>query len=127
MKVHDESEYQQQCAEWAASPNSAALAFQAYLETWAGHAEKVEGVSAIEALRSTLRLAEKETERWSIGFVGQALLLLVTHWEPLGDRELFFDSMTPIEQNLLLDTAAQWYVTNLQTAEEVGGGTGEPA
>ena len=65
-----------------------------------------ESFLAIQALRHTLRGTEEKLGRWEVGLLGMALLILSTHWEPAGEPQSFFDSMTPIEQNLYLDVAA---------------------
>jgi hypothetical protein len=65
-------------------------------------------MSPIEALRRTLYPAEMMTQHLTIGFVGQALVLLCHHWAPITDREDFLASLTTIEANLFRDAAALW-------------------
>ena len=43
------------------------------------------------ALRNTLRTTETELGRWTVGFLGQMLVVLSTHWEPAGEPDDFFD------------------------------------
>lgn len=109
MKVHDESEWQQQLAEFAADEdNPLTVAFRDFLIEWAEEAEALlEGraVPPIMALRSALRVVEGRREPLTIGLVGMGLVVLNTFWAPIEDADVFFESMTPIEQNLYRDVA----------------------
>ena len=73
----------------------------------------------VEALRNSLRVVESERGRWTVGYIGMALVILSTHWEPAGEPDLFFDRLTPIEQNLFADVA-QLKMEELAKAAEPG-------
>lgn len=132
MKVRDEAMWQQQVAEFDRDPNPMAKDFQRFVETWAEMAEegrKFENLGTlfqdrtptpIEALRQSLRTAEIRAGRWTIGFLGQALLLLASHWGEIEDIQRFYDSMTPIEQNIYNDVAAVWVNEKEKQAQESG-------
>jgi hypothetical protein len=130
MKIRDLSEWQLQCAEFAADPDPISSRFLTFIQTWAAHAESMQDaweaeergdgpLSPIEALRRTLHPAEERTEHWTIGFIGQALLLLCHHWAPITDGEEFVASMTSIEQNLFADAAMIWQIKQQMKAQEV--------
>jgi hypothetical protein len=136
MKVHDQADWQLQCASFAADPSPLAPKFKAFIETWAENAEGLlaairdhpeyiaaqqdENADAMEALRNTLTRTEEKAGPFSIGFIGQALLLLCTHWEPITDRDEFFGSLTAIEQHLFNDAVAVWQIHQALQAQEVG-------
>lgn len=135
MRIADESEWQDLLAQFAQDPNQqVAGGFRDFVVAWAEEAEVhievtrevtysdfgdevVNELSPIEALRRTLRVVEQRTSRWTVGFLGQALLMLGHHWEPAAaDRAEFFGSLTSIEQNLYLDVAAAWVDLNSDKA-----------
>lgn len=128
MRVHDQSLWQQQCAEWARDENPMAMSFGVFVRTWADMAEAHLSTfdstdpppTPIEALRYLLDPAEAATERWSIGFIGQALLLLCTHWAVIEDRPAFLTSLNPIERHLFLDAKAVWELSQQLKAQEAG-------
>lgn len=114
MRVKSESEWQQQLADFAKDGTPQAEVFQEFVIGWAEAAEAMldDGAATefhdpvIFCLRNTLRATEAKIGRPPVGFVGMALIVLGTHWEPAGEPNDFFDSMTPIEQNLYADVAA---------------------
>lgn len=122
MKVKDEAEWQLFCAEIANAPDAVAEPFRDFLVAWAEAAEDWmgrRGGPGIVALRNSLRTVEAERGRWTVGFLGQMLVVLSTHWEPAGEPDLFFDHLTPIEQNLFADVA-QLKMEELARAAEPG-------
>lgn len=109
MRVKDESQWQQQLAEFAADDDPMSATMEQFLVYWCELAEKTIDqlkVSPIKALRYTLRATEEATTRPLVGFLGMALVVICTHWEPAGEPQEFFNSMTQIEQNLFTDVAA---------------------
>jgi hypothetical protein len=118
VRVKDESQWQQQLADFAADSDPMADALPTFLTTWCDAAESVldaweeqqkgDGpLAPIRALRDTLRITEQtEGGRIQVGYLGMALVLICSHWEPTGDPNEFFESMTAIEQNLFADVAA---------------------
>jgi len=91
--------------------------FERFVVTWAELAEEWLKYSPQEknpqewtmvALRNTLRQAEQQAGYWTIGFLGQALLILMSHWGEITDLEAFAASLTPIESNVAMDTANAW-------------------
>lgn len=115
MRVKDASEWQAQLAEFAADPDPKAEAFRDFVIAWAEAAENMVASSTrkqlmlespIEALRASLRTVETRMGRWPVGFIGQALLVLCTFWEPAGDPKDFYASLSIIEQNLFMDVYA---------------------
>jgi hypothetical protein len=116
MKVRDESEWQGQCAQWAAYPD--AVKFQRFVTTWAEAAEDLLALrnsfddtpllTPIEALRRALPLAEQKVGIWGSSSLGQALLLLSSHWGAVASPEAFVAELNPIERNLYASTALAW-------------------
>jgi hypothetical protein len=117
MKVRDESEWQGQCAQWAAYPD--ALKFQKFVTTWAETAESLLDellnsfddtplLTPIEALRRSLPLTEEKAGAWGASSIGQALLLLGSHWGVVDSPEAFVAGLNPIERNLYASTALAW-------------------
>jgi len=130
MKIRDEEKWAEQCQEWdndydPDNPDRSKR-FKEFLVAWADLAEEwLDNRPArtllrtpLDALRATLRQAEQDTSRHTIGFIGQALLVFTAHWSVIADEADFLTSMTPIEQNLLMDTIALWYVINLSTESQ---------
>ena len=115
MRVHDQAEWQLQRAAFAADPAPEADKLLNFTVAWAECAEdfldRRGGETPIVALRNSLRLAEERTEHLTIGFVGQALLLLCAYWAPIDNREAFYDSLTTIEQNLFADAKTLWEIS----------------
>ena len=115
MQITDEDLWQAQCQEFADDPNPFAEVFHQFVVAWADAAEShlVRRIvtaeyddhplpSPIEALRQELPGSEERVGHFMSGFfVGQALVLLGTHWAYGGDE--LFESMTPIEQRLCAD------------------------
>ena len=133
MKVHSQAEWHLQGAAFAADPSPLAPKFKKFIETWADQAEdhlaRRKGEIPIDGLRLSLASAEESAGPFSIGFIGQALLLLCTHWAAITDRDKFFDSMTPIEQHLFNDAVAVWQVhqamqARMETDQETNHETG---
>jgi hypothetical protein len=132
MKVHDQADWQLQGAAFAADPSPLAPKFKAFIETWAEAAERYledrrrlpSPERPIQALRATLKSAEDTAGPFSIGFIGQALLLLCTHWAEIKDRDEFFHSLTTIEQHLFNDAVAVWKIHRAMQAQEVGNEAG---
>lgn len=129
MKIKDESQWQAQLAEFAADPDPMAQVFQDFTVTWAEQAEEllvgrvnedndVLVRSPIQALRDALHPTEERVVRLTIGHLGMALLVLSTHWAPAGDPQEFYDSLTPIEQNLYADVAMVKLAALQEQAEE---------
>lgn len=126
IKVKDEAEWQKQLADFAADDEAElASLLRDFCIAWAERSETVMDLweqeesgdgplQGIKALRWTLRSIEAEKGRFPVGFLGMALVLFTTHWEPAGDPKEFFESMTTIEQNLYLDVA-QLKLTQLQS------------
>jgi hypothetical protein len=119
VKVKDESIWQEHLAEMAADPDPMAGILPGFIVKWCDTAEsvmevydKIPGLDAtspitpIEALRDCLRATEQSEGRLTISFIGMALLIIGTHWEPVGSIDEWFSSMTTIEQNLYADVAA---------------------
>lgn len=110
MKIRNESEWQGQLAEFSQDENPLAGLFRDFIIAWADAAEALMSdydfpLSPIKALRNSLRATEEVHGHFEIGFVGMALLILCTHWEPAGDPDAFYESLNPIEQNLFSDVA----------------------
>lgn len=110
MKVKDESEWQLQLSEFAADPDpDMSNTMRDFVVYWCELAEAamrdLPTDSPIMALRVTLRATEEHVTKFSIAFVGMALIIIGTHWEPVGTPDEFFASMTQIEQNLYADVA----------------------
>ena len=107
MKVKDESKWQQQCAEFAKDDDPRAEAFRDFVVAWADAAEEQVGeLSAIDALKDTLRAVERQVGPWPVNYLGMALVLLSTHWHWAGDPQDFALSLSPIEQSLYFDILA---------------------
>lgn len=108
MYVADEGLWQQQRAELQADQIS--RDFLEFIETWVTQAEKlhseymVGGVAA--ALRNALEHAEAEHGRISIHFLGQMLVVILTHW--IHGEELAHQ-LNPIELRLAQDMLALKY------------------
>ncbi len=126
MIVRSEDEWQKYCAEIAADPDVRAQPFHDFLVKWADLAEEWLGVDpdytpspseSVEALRETLRAAE-EKGRWTVGYLGMALILFSTHWLYAGEPAEFFNGLTQLEQNLYMDVAAVKLDVQEQAAEE---------
>ena len=119
MRVHDEAEWQLQKAAFAADPAPEADKLLNFTVAWAELAEETLataereafGLEPIDALNATLRQAEERTEHLTIGFVGQALLLLCAYWAVITDREAFYASLSAIEQNLFADAKTLWEIS----------------
>lgn len=127
MRVKDESEWRKQCADFAVDPDPRAEPFREFVVAWAEAAEEVlddrrgnsrNGGPAIKALDTVLRKVEASTGRWTVGYLGMALVLLGTHWAEAGDPDEFVKAMTPIEQSLYLDVLAT-KMAELQRSAEV--------
>lgn len=133
MKVKDESEWQGQLALFASDPAPEAAVLRDFIVAWTETAEyridnnwkMVSGFEAdkpkpspIEGLRLTLRSVEQDKGRVPIGYLGMALLLIGEHWEPITSIDEFFDSLTPIEQNLYADVASVKFLDLQRQAEE---------
>ncbi len=129
MKVRDEAEWQGQLAEFASDENPLAALFRDFVIAWADNAETAmerRVITAeyddrpppgpVDALRSTLRATEDVHGHFEIGFVGMALLILCTHWEPAGDPDTFYEKLNSIEQNLFSDVARVKMATLEQAA-----------
>lgn len=126
MKVKDEAQWQQQCADFARDPSPSAEAFRKFLVYWAEAAEldfAATGFSPMQSLNSTLREAEGATGgRWTLNYIGMALVLLSTHWVPAQDAKHFMEGMTSVEQNLFIDTLAAYKDEMQRAAAEVPSG-----
>lgn len=134
MKVKDQSDWQGQLAEFAKDPAPEAAVLRDFVIKWTEAAEyrivnnwqMVSGFEAdkpqpspIEGLRLTLRSVEHDQGRMPIGYLGMALLLIGEHWEPVTSIDDFFNSMTPIEQNLYADVASVKFLDLQRQAEEL--------
>lgn len=124
MKIKDESEWQQQLADFANDPDPIAETLREFVTTWAEAAEEMvakrdKSTSPIRALRDTLRATEQSLGRLTVGYLGMALILLSTHWEPAGEPNEFFWSLTPLEQNLYADVAVLKLADLESKAQEV--------
>lgn len=140
MKIKDEARWQHQLAGIASDPDPIAQKFRDWLIDWCEAAEKaiddsrkveygdfgdevVNQLNPVEALRQTLRGVEETHKHWPATLLGQALLLIQDHWEPAGDPDRFYGSLTVFEQNLFLDVAAQYVHRQMQEAADapIGG------
>lgn len=127
MQVKDESEWQSHLAELDKDTDPLAEVFKNFTIAWAENAEKLVelGSPAIEALRDTLRFTEDQQDaKMPVGMIGMMLVVLGTHWEPVGTPDDFFQSMTSIEQNLYGDVAA-FKLMELQAQAQAAGSDGE--
>lgn len=122
MRVSDEAEWGAQLNALDADDDVRAGKFRDFVVFWAESAETLldnTTCSPIEALRSVLRFTESQIIRLPVGFLGQAMLILCSHWQPIcEDRDGFFDSLTPIEQNIFVDVAAVWVAQRQQSGDE---------
>lgn len=120
MRIRNESEWQGQLSEFAQDQNPLAGMFRDFVIAWAEAAEQLMydhdfPLPPVKALRGTLRAVEEVHGHFEIGFVGMALLILCTHWEPAGDPDAFYEALNPIEQNLFSDVA-RVKLANMQEA-----------
>lgn len=125
MKIKDEALWQQQRAEFAADPNPLGKGFEKFVITWAELAEDILETrpgwnQPLEALRERLRDAEERAGHWTVGFLGQALITLMSHWAEITDPKDFAESMTPIEANVVADTMAAWKAEANRRAQGAG-------
>lgn len=119
MKVRDESDWQGLLADLAFDTHEVAEPFRRFLTTWAEMAEAhLPLVGPAEALRRTLRQAEDETDYFSTGFVGMALVLLYGHWDFGGEPDVLYNSLTVIEQKLFEDVTFMKIAELHQAAQE---------
>lgn len=96
-------------AELATDPDPMAQVFGNFVTAWAEATEKVlaaEASDPVVALRATLRSVEGRYGRANSTVLGMVLLVLVTHWELVGDPDDFYEALSPIEQRLFEDCAA---------------------
>lgn len=117
VKVKDESEWQKQLADFAKDDDPMSEILPTFVIAWCERGERFldetkdmtpppPWSTPIGSLRAGLRATEQDLGRLQIGFLGMALVIITAHWEPGGDPQEFFDSMTIIEQNLFADVAA---------------------
>jgi len=128
MKVRNLSDWQGQCAEWA-SPDAeeGAQDFKAFVVIWAELAEELLELSErdthVEALRRVLRDAEATVvegeDHIPTPLIGQALLVLASHWGAVDSPDTFYNQLNAIEQNIYQDAAIIWYLKQAQAAQEV--------
>jgi hypothetical protein len=108
MKCKDESEWEKQSAELEAD-GPIGQAFRQYLETWVNRAEdlmtRYEETDDLPVLclRDALSFADERHGRISASFMGQMLVVLLTHWE---HGEQMLADLTPIEMRLFEDVLA---------------------
>lgn len=118
MKIRNESEWQQWLAELATDEHPLTPHFREFVVTWAEKAEEILDQWPQDLPTDALNLALEATEiavGWTpTGMLGQALVVLGTHWG-VTDPEAFYDHLTPIERHLYAEMAAM-KVAQLQEA-----------
>lgn len=107
-----------------------AARFRDFLIDWAEAAEELmargedvffDGSPAM-ALNATLGLVEgRREDRLSTSFLGQALLLLYTHWDFGGPPDDLYGGLSPIEQHLFQDVTLVKMSELAQSAQEGAG------
>jgi len=127
MKVRDQSDWQGQCALWnAPDAQEGAREFQRFVTTWAELAEELLELSErdthVAALRRVLRDAEakvvEQHDHIATPMIGQALLVLASHWGVVDSPDDFYNQLNPIEQNLYQDAALIWYLQQVRAAQK---------
>jgi len=100
MKVRDNDLWQQQRAELDVDDLS--RHFLEFMERWAEYAEEYPGAEYLpaEGFNNTLEAVEKEFGRVGAHFMGQMLVVLVTHW--IYGEELM-ETLSPMERRLVKD------------------------
>lgn len=123
MKVLDETLWQEQCAELEAD-GKIGQEFRCYLERWVDQAEELveAGLSPVEAVRLGMTRTETELGFAGLGFLGQMLVLMLTHWV---HAEQLAAQLSPIELRLAQDTLAM-KVAQLQADAAQQSTQGEP-
>ena len=119
MRVSDESRWVVQQAELRESETGGA--FLAFMESWLGRAERViddKGWTPDEALRQTLGPTDAELGRLSSNFLGQMLVVIVSHWV---HGEEVDRGLTPLEHRVFEDYVALLVATAQQVAEGAAG------
>ncbi|WP_006241991.1 hypothetical protein [Mycolicibacterium tusciae] len=130
MKVVDEAIWQLQCAELEAE-GEVGQSFRQFVETWVdlademmwegtgGQSEPQPNISAAEAIREAIGLAEYQLGRGrvDIGSIGSMLVAIATYWE---HGLAMMKDFTPIETRLVQDSLTMKIMAMQQGAAESG-------
>lgn len=104
MIVHDEPRWAAQQSEVRGRHGELGDAFLAFLEFWVEAAERImterPELSPADALRSAFPLAEEQYGSLAVPFLGQMLVVIVSHWEYGEDLGL---GLTSLELKLLAE------------------------
>lgn len=111
MKINDSDLWVAQQAEIASRPDAeTGKVFLDFLQAWCDRAEAAMQNNLrccndpVEALRVTLEPTQEALGALPVGWVGQLLLAICTHWSYGGDT--LFESMNPLEQRFTADAMA---------------------